>query len=180
VTISVENFRGDTYYLHSRLTKKGNTSYHFSKKAEGAAVIDEIPSGFEIYEDPNGKLYLRKKTRQHIHDDEYRLINEGMRKYSSIKDFKIDVKKNVVYIYLVENSFEHDLIPNHLIDKNKQYETPLRFILNDEEERRFEVERFCYLGGIDDWIHLDGPADLESLIREYIQHLGKESFYKLI
>jgi hypothetical protein len=43
------NFRGDTYYLHSKLTRKGNTSYHFSKKAEGAAEIDEVPDGIEIY-----------------------------------------------------------------------------------------------------------------------------------
>jgi hypothetical protein len=61
-----------------------------------------------------------------------------------------------------------------------RYETSLRFILVDPDERRFEVERFCYIGGVDDWIYLDGPDELERLVRKYTQHLGKESFYDLL
>ncbi len=180
MTISFKNFRDEIYYLHSKLTKKGNASYHFSKTAEGAAGIDEVPDGFEIYEDPNGKVYLRKKIKQSIHENEIRLIEKGMKTHSIIKDFKLDIKKNVIYIYTVENSFEDAPVPKHLLDKYKQYDTSLRFILADPDERRFEVERFCYLGDIDDWVYLDGPSDLEYLVREYTKHLGKESFYDLM
>jgi hypothetical protein len=67
-----------------------------------------------------------------------------------------------------------------MLDEYKQYEASLRFILTDPDQRKFEVERFCYLGGIDDWIYLDGSDELKRLVREYTQHLGKESFYDLM
>jgi hypothetical protein len=180
MTVSFKNFRGEIYYLHSKLTKKGNTSYHFSKKAEGAAEINEVPDGFEIYEDPNGKVYAKKKTKRFIQEDELRLVEEGMKKHSIIKDFKLDINKSVIYIYTVENSFEDAPVPKYMLDEYKQYEASLRFILTDPDKRKFEVERFCYLGGIDDWVYLDGPGDLEHLVIEYTQHLGEVSFYDLM
>jgi hypothetical protein len=70
-------------------------------------------------------------------------------------------------------------LSEHLINKNKQYDTQLRFVLVDEDEQRFEVERFCYLGCVDDWIYLDDSTDLEKLVRDYTQHLGKGSLYGL-
>ncbi|MCK6207063.1 hypothetical protein KZX50_16590 [Bacillus infantis] len=180
MALSVKNFRGDTYFLHSRLTKKGNISYHFSKKPDGAADIQDVPEGYEIYEEPNGKVYLRKKTISPIKADELRLIEGGMKKYSIIEDFKLDVKKDAVYIYQVVDSFDDGPVPKPLLQKYKQYETSLRFTLIDKNERTFEVERFCYIGSIDDWIYLDGPDQLERLVREYTEHLGKESFYELM
>ncbi|RIW34287.1 hypothetical protein D3H55_09910 [Bacillus salacetis] len=172
MTVSYKNFRGDTYYLHSKLTKKGNTSYHFSKKEEGAADIREIPVGYEIYEEPNGKVYLRKKTKEYIHDKEIQIIQKGMERYSEIKDFKLVIKKNMIYVYTADQDM--DTPPGF-----QQYDTQLRFALIDENERTFEVERFCYSGSIDDWIPIDGSEDLETLVQEYTQHLGKDSFYEL-
>ena len=34
--ITYKSFKDETYYLHSKRTKKGNMTYYFSKKAEGA------------------------------------------------------------------------------------------------------------------------------------------------
>jgi hypothetical protein len=178
--VCVRNFRDDVYFLHSRLTKKGNLSYYFSKKEQGAAEIDEVPEGYEIYEEPNGKVYLRKQTKPQIKEDEIRLIEEGMKKYSIIDDFKLDIKKNVIYIYQAVQSFSDVPVPAYLLKKYKEYETSFRFVLVDREERMFEVERFCYLGSVDDWMYLDGPDKLAPLVRGYTPHLGKESFYDLI
>ncbi|MGM0843701.1 MAG: hypothetical protein ACQEUT_01900 [Bacillota bacterium] len=174
--LSYKNFKGDTYYLHSKLTKKGNTAYHFSKQAKGAAELRELPEGFEIYEEPNGKVYLRKKTKEYFHEDEIRVIQKGLETHSEIKDFKLDIKKNMVFVFTADEELP---IPPLLVDKYKQYDTQLRFVLIDEEERIFEVERFCYLGDIEDWIYIDNSADLESLVQEYAQHLGQDSFYDL-
>jgi hypothetical protein len=116
MTVSFKNFRGEIYYLHSKLTKKGNTSCHFSKKAEGAAEMEKVPDGFEIYEDPNGKVYLKRKTKPYILRDEIRMVEEGMKTHSFIKDFKLDIKKDVIYIYTVEGSFEDAPFPKTLLD----------------------------------------------------------------
>ncbi|WP_261177662.1 hypothetical protein [Anaerobacillus sp. CMMVII] len=163
--------------MHSKKTKKGNTTFHFSKQSKGAADIEDIPKGFEIYEEPNGKVYLKKKIKQYIDAKEIEIIQNGIEKYSEIEDFKLDIKKDIVYIYTVDNSFANGLIPKHLLNKYKQYDTQLRFVLIDEDERIFEVERFCYLGSVDDWITLDRSTNLEKLVQDYTHHLGKESFY---
>ncbi|MBM7573570.1 hypothetical protein [Aquibacillus albus] len=183
--ITYENFRGETYFLHSKKTKKGNTTYFFSKKSEGAADINDIPEGYEIYEEPNGKVYLRKKLKKLIRDDEIRIIKAGMEQHCEIKDFKIDMKKDIVYIYTVMDSFanlESTFMPFNVaaLDKYKSYQTELRFILVDKDERFFEVERTSYLGTEEEWMFLDGSDDLEGLVKEYVQHLGKESFFDLM
>jgi hypothetical protein len=104
--VSYVNFRGDTYYLHCKKNKKGKTTYHFSKEPGGDPAIEEIPNGFELYEEPNGKVYLRKKVKQYIHAEEIQTIKNGIRKYSVIEEFKLDMKKHVISIYTVSNLFE--------------------------------------------------------------------------
>lgn len=177
--VSYENFRGEMYHLHSKLTKKGNTTYHFSKKEEGAISINTIPDLYEIYENPNGKVYLRKKMKPLIIEEEVKIVEEGMEKNCEIEDFKLDIKKNFIYIYTLDNEMKNRVIPEQFINKYKQYETQMRFVLIDQDERIFEVERFSYKGSINDWIYLEGSTDLEELVRKYTQHLGRESFYEL-
>ena len=46
------NAKGKTYYLHQGTTKTGKPKYHFAMKSEGA-LVQSIPVGFEIYENPN-------------------------------------------------------------------------------------------------------------------------------
>ena len=182
--VTYKNFRGDMYYLHSRLTKKGNTTYHFAKKSAGADVR-EIPEGYEIYEDPNGKVYLRKILKQLINDNEIKTIETAMEKHCPIKDFKIDVKKEYIYIYTVSTPLDElkNLTPftsGVNFDKYKDYETMLRFTLIDKQNRIFAVERFCFLGGIEDWIDLDSSENLQKLAMDYVQHIGQDSFFDLI
>ena len=37
-------------------------------------------------------------------------------------------------------------------------------------------ERFCYLGGVDDWIYLDSSNDLGELVKQYARHLHKKLY----
>lgn len=83
-------------------------------------------------------------------------------------------------MYICESVYGHDFLPEEIMNSIKQYDGVLRFVLVDKEDRAFEVERFCYLGSVDDWIYLDGSDDMESLVKEYVPHLGKDSFYELV
>ena len=60
------------------------------------------------------------------------------------------------------------------------YMPVLRFVLVEKETRLFRPERFCFRGSVDDWIELGLPASLKKLSTEFIQHLGKDSFYDLM
>jgi hypothetical protein len=61
------NRRRQTYYLHERKTKTGTPNYFFSMKSEGS-LVEEIPEGYEIYENPNAQVFMRKIQPQIISD----------------------------------------------------------------------------------------------------------------
>lgn len=56
----------------------------------------------------------------------------------------------------------------------------MRFALADADRRLFGVQRWCFRGAIDGWITLAMAVPLEIQIREYVSHLGRESFFEFI
>ncbi len=58
------NSKGNTYFLHSRVTTLKNgqkqTIYFFAKERKEGA-LDEVPAGYEVAESKNGLLVLKKK-----------------------------------------------------------------------------------------------------------------------
>ena len=59
------------------------------------------------------------------------------------------------------------------------YQAVLRSFLVDAEKRLFDPERFCFRGGVDDWISFGAPDTLGKLAAEFLKHLGKDSMYDL-
>src|SRR4030043_1412786 len=99
--ITYTNRRSQTFYLHQGKTKIGRPNYFFSLKSSGP-LADTIPEGYEVYENPNGQVFLRKKKPTTISDSEIRVVDEGMRKYSDIEYYKLDTKNNAIIVYLAD------------------------------------------------------------------------------
>lgn len=59
MAIKYINRREDTYYLHEGKTKTGKPKYFFSMKKDGV-LVDPILAGYEIYENPNAQVFLRR------------------------------------------------------------------------------------------------------------------------
>ena len=154
-------------------------------------MADAMPEGYEVYENPGGQIFLRKKKPTIISEFEIRVADEGMRRYFDIEYYKLDIKKNAIIVYLADQDIEaiRELLPKKDILKYRRMEKTLdsildyspmmRFVLTDNEKRKFVVERYCFLGSIDDWIYISGPDKLEILIKKYLKHLGKDSFFEL-
>ena len=87
------NKKGQTFYLHQGITKTGKPKYFFSMKVE-ETLGDKIPEGFEIYENPNAQVFLRKIQPKIITDEEIRLVERGIKQYSKLKYYQIDVKNS--------------------------------------------------------------------------------------
>ena len=47
----------------------GKSKYYFSKSAEGN-LVENIPEKYEIYENPNGQVFLRPKAEKIISEEE--------------------------------------------------------------------------------------------------------------
>jgi hypothetical protein len=91
VPITHTNAKGKTYYLHQGTTKTEKPTYHFSMQSEGT-LAESIPVGFEIYENPNAQVLLRRIPPKIITDEECQMVEVGMRKYAGVQDYKIDVR----------------------------------------------------------------------------------------
>jgi hypothetical protein len=189
--VKYANYKGETYYLLKGKAKKGSTQYFFSKKEEGEPA-EAIPKGYEIYENPNGRVFLRKIVPQKITQDELSVVENSIRQYAKLKDYKMDLKGKVITIYLLEQEmddlrscFDSFALINHsLLDESLKnvltYSPILRFVLTDEKKREFRVERAGFADPDDEWFLLQGGNDLQKLAKKYCRRLGKDSFYDLI
>jgi hypothetical protein len=184
---------GQVYHLHKGLTKSGKPRYFFSMKA-GDGPADSVPEGYEIYEKPNGQVFLRKRMPTSITPEEVALVKKGL-KLAGVSAFLVEVEKNAIVVHTaaqtptsLERMFEEFGIEPGLRRKQltEQFQqqgsfTPvLRFILADETKRTFQTERWCFKGSIDGWISLlHGRGLLPEMVAKYGPHLDKESFYEL-
>jgi len=191
MTLQYSNYKGETYYLHKRTGKKGGSQYSFSRK-EAGATVKSIPEGYEIYEDPNGRVFLRKMVPTKISREELSAVENSIRQYAKIKDYKIDVKGKAITIYLPDLEIDElracfdsfALVNRSVLDETLKtmltYSPVLRFILADEEKREFRAESAGFADPEDGWYFLDGGNDLQKLAKKYCRHLGKDSFYDLL
>jgi hypothetical protein len=159
------NRKGQRFYLHETKTKTGKPKFFYSMK-DGGALVGSIPEGFEVYENPDAQVFLRKKLPRFITDPEIAAVREGFRRYAKDRPCMADVREKHIVVYYSERG---DL-----------YQKVLRFTLIDEDRRSFAAERWCFLGSIDDWIPLSGGGDLSQLVKRYAPHIGKESFFELM
>src|SRR5713101_6972544 len=187
VTITHTNAKGKLYYLHQGTTKTGKPKYYFSMESNGA-LAESIPEGFEIYENPNVQVFLRRIPPKLITDEERQVVEDGMWKYAGVQDYKIDVKGNAIVVYTADQDIEtlaglfKDVYPEPttntqlmtLLRNEIHYSPMLQFLLEDEQRRLFTAQRYCFRGSIDDWIDI-GYGPLTTLVKTYVQHLGQES-----
>lgn len=83
MAVEYVNRKGRKYYLHEGKTKTGKPKYFFSMKPEGN-LVNVIPEGYEIYENPNAQVFLRKVSPQIITPEEVETVKAGVKKYAKI------------------------------------------------------------------------------------------------
>ncbi len=165
MALSIENSSAKRYFIKSRTTKKGNTTYYMTTK-EDATCLDEIPKGYEVFEKYDiGSLFIRKKIESLFTQPEIDKLRKHLDKNKSIYDYRIAIHGKEIAIYTAESTrFEERM-------KIKLFEDGL--------ERNFEVERYCYRGSVDDWITIGSESDMDKIGSNYLIHLGRESYYEL-
>jgi hypothetical protein len=192
VPITHTNAKGQTFSLYQGTTKTGKPKYYFAMKSEGG-LAKAIPAGYEIYENPNAQVFLRRIPPKIITDEERRVVEEGMRTYAQIKDYKIDIRGNALLIYTAIQEIDaladlfKDLYPDPTANvelmanlrRVVHYSPMLVFQLVDAQRRTFQTQRYCFLGSVDDWIEIGKPGKLSTLVKKYVKHLGQDSYVEL-
>jgi len=185
------NRKSQKYYLHQSSTSKGKPKYFFSMKSGGTSV-DKIPDDHEIYENVNAQVFLRKKQRKIISDAEVALVEEDLKLASKTRPCRLEVKKNAIIIYEANQDYSilaelrvissgpRAIDPEKFLARILSYTPMMKFVLVDEEQRIFIAQRYCFRGSIDDWIEIGKPDLLPKLVKQYVKHLGRDSFYELL
>ena len=162
------NRHRDTYYLHVGTTKANKPKYWFSMKTDGV-LVDSIPEGYEVYENPDAQVFLRKTLPTLITAEEVAVVRDGLKRLARHENCQVDRRKEHLIVY---HSAGGDL-----------YQKVLRFTLINTEDRTFKAQRWCFRGSIDDWIDLwmsGGLGSLSELVDRYCRHVGRESFFELM
>jgi hypothetical protein len=192
VPITHINAKGQTFSLYQGTTKTGKPKYYFAMQSEGI-LAKALPAGYEVYENPNAQVFLRRIPPKIITDEERQVVEDGMRTYATVKDYKVDVKGNALLIYTAEQDIEalaEILSRTHpnplenvelmtLVRKGIHYSPMLVFQLVDAQRRIFQTQRYCFLGSVDDWIEIGKPGKLATLVKKYVKHLGQDSYVAL-
>ena len=67
--ITHTNAKGQTFSLYQGTTKTGKPKYYCAMQSEGT-LAEAIPPGYEIYENPNAQVFLRRIPPKLITDEE--------------------------------------------------------------------------------------------------------------
>ena len=178
------NRKRDTYYLHVGRSKAGKPRYWFAKSAEGD-LVESIPEGYEIYENPDAQVFLRKIVPQLVTPAEVTVVEEGLKRFAPKQNCLVDVQVKQIVVYHAERvsldleRFGFRELPVYY----GNYMKVLRFTLADEDERTFRVQRWCFRGSIDRWIDLwssGSEGNLPDLVKKFCPHIGQESFFELM
>jgi hypothetical protein len=181
------NRRGQTFYLHQSSTKTGKPKYFFSLNKRGE-LADTVPQGFEIYENPNRQVFLRRKQPKLITDEELAVVEEGLKRCSRQERCRVDVRKAIITVFAPDQNLDESvevmgllggLKDREVFDRIASYTPMLQFVLINEKQRTFITRRYCFLGAIDDWIEIGRPDRLTTLVKKFVRHLGEDSFYEL-
>jgi len=190
--VTYTNRKGVTYYLCRGVTKTGKPRYYFAREIKGEPA-DEIPEGFTISESVNAVVSLVRDRPSHILPDEIAWVEASVKRHPKAHNYRVSPKPDRIEIYERVGPDADDLIAGlsgisglfaaqagqlrELQDRYAQFTPVLRFILADAERRTFRVERWCYLGSVDDWINVGTEGPVAEVAREWIPRLGTDRMF---
>jgi hypothetical protein len=164
------------------MTKIGNIRFILSRSCEN--TIDELPYGFEVYEPANSNPIIRRKFERMINENEIEIIKKVLNKICKGLDYVINEKEDGIELY-VDEKYNTKLSVVELtyymsgIRKNEKvfYEPSFKISRYGNE---YHIDRFCFIGSINDWMYIDKDQNLENLCKKYFIHIKNESYYELM
>jgi len=154
-------------------------------------AVGEIPEGYEIHENVQGQVFLRRKKAKQISEEELATLRDVLDRQPHRPIYQLEEKEDIVAVYLAEDMWvgQFDIMDyrRHLpVEEQRRrtaaranYTAMMRFTLTGSNPRRFGLERYCFRGSVEGWIYLAGPNRLETLAEKYLPHLGRDSFFEL-
>ncbi len=192
--LTYTNRQGKTHYFRAVPTVKGSIRYYITKSTNFSDLIEEVPNGFEIYEDPQeARVVLRKIIPCLVTEQEIEIVRKAIEQYSDLKDFFVQGEGSELLIWVSQfnsiEGFEENLTRKETIELHNErvttwmrYFNNFRFALLDEKERTFVAVRIVNTGLFDNnFIPLKGGrGDLKRLTKKFCVFMGRNTYFDTI
>ena len=191
MAVTYTNRKGRTYHLCKVQTKRGATRYVFAREPRGEP-LDEIPEGYEIHENVNGQVSLRKKRPSHIRSAERETVEALVRQHPKARNYRVDVKGKAIVVYERAGPDPEEIAAmfrdrigilgaradalREVLDEGAHFSPEMRFVLLDEQDRTFATERWHH-SGRGSWIDIGPSGPLHLLARRFVPLLGTDRLY---
>jgi hypothetical protein len=197
MSITHTNRKDVTFYLCRGVTKTGKPRYFFAREPDKGEPVEAIPEGCEVVESVNGVVSLAKARPALIKPEERALVQAAVAVHPKSRNYRVDVKGDQIVVYEREGA-DPDHVARDIagsidlpfavlaarmletFDRSARFTPVLRFTLADEAKRAFYVERWCYLGSIDDWIVIGAAGQLSCCVKQTVPKLGTDAFFELM
>ena len=157
------NRKGHRYFVFEGKTKTGKPKYFASRKttSDKAVRVDKLPTDFEIAEHPStAAVTVRRCKPTRILPAEATLAERLAVELSIYSSIKTDVRGDQIVIYTPDRDPAHvgEMLSSLLGDSigspgmaewtamNTRYTAVLRLTLQDENDRLYTAERYCFRG----------------------------------
>ncbi len=177
MSVTYTSRKGKTYTLCKITTKTGKPRYFFARNPKGRQMVEELPEGWEIRESVEGIVSLARHQPEDITNREIAVVREAIYRYAEISRYRLDIRSNHIDIYERVPPEEIAMKPGEQ-RRYPRHAPLLRFILTDERERAFRVQRWCYLGYVDDWIDVGTSGSIEEVTQIWVSRLDTEALFK--
>lgn len=179
------NRRGDSYYLKSGLTSKGNKKYYLSKEIT-TDDLEAVPDGYEVFENVHGGVFVRKIRNSILLSSEKELLDKCVSPYERKVRYEEQGKSIVFHCAITSLLGGKESLASLAfssgsldIDKFENYTKMLRFELIDLKCRLFATYRWYTRNTKEYWLEIGEPNALKNQIDKYLHHIEKNSFYEL-
>ncbi len=181
------NRKGYAYHLRAIVTKTGKTRYVFTRTRSKDA-LGEVPPGHTIVESVNGVVSLARAGHSAIAGEELGVVRAALQRRRRLARHAAEARKNAILVFEPIGALDPGAAKELGIDaataeryfeEHAQYVPVFRFTLVDPARRVFLAERMCYRSSVDGWLSLNDTGTLRELVRQYLPHLGRDSFYEL-
>jgi hypothetical protein len=134
------NRRGQVYFLHNPGQKDGTPIFTFSMNLSGQ-LADKLPNGHEVYEAPNGMVFVRPIINSLIKNDEEKVIKRLLKINFRPEAYRAELKKQSVVIHLASEIDVERLLRGSLSIQDIEYHTAFKFdlVTNKTGNRKFII-----------------------------------------
>lgn len=195
--VKYENSIGIEYVLQKSEGEDDPDSFFFSSH-DGGEKVNEIPSGYEIYEDPENEPFLVPEGKNSVPEEEIAAVESELEKIDHLNEFPgqchVESFDNSIRVYLIDQTpeavadvirvlpEEGEDILERISEGNVTYTAYMKFC-RGKKGKNYYVDRRMFSGlqkrDEEKWLFVAGEENISETASKYLPHLEKDSFFEL-